>query len=225
MVAALTLPSLIQKYQYQAYVTQLQKTLNTMSESIKFAMAKDEVSLFTQTDLYNQFTGDNYMDFIIMSIGQSDKATQQMKKYFKIVRFIPITNPDYIEYNPRGYNALTNKKSIVDPYASPSWLGVMTFADGSEVNLAFGDNYNHNDGVGIILVDVNGKSKNPNQWGRDVFEFEIDSKGVIRPHVAIDVCDKGVCDWSDQWGCDNNENNTGYSCSARLAADGWKMKY
>lgn len=227
MVAALTLPSLIQKYQYQAYVTQLQKTLNTMSESIKFAMAKDEVNVFTQTDLYNQFTGDNYGDFVTNCLFDPKKAEMMVKKYFKIVKFVPRLHPDYkAKYNPNEYYSLSDARAFVDPYMNGNWIGLIKFQDGSEVHIRFVEERDADNNEYMVLrIDVNGKDKNPNQWGRDVFELAVNKNGAIKPRNIDFICETGVCDWSDYMGCDTNERNTGFACFDRLISDGWKMKY
>lgn len=74
VVAALTLPSLIQKYQDQVLENQLKKMYSTLSQGMQKAMADDGVSNFYDTELFQA-----------CRMASSDACTQMVKKYFNVV--------------------------------------------------------------------------------------------------------------------------------------------
>lgn len=59
-----------------------------------------------------------------------------------------------------------------------------------------------------IYIDVNGKRK-PNQFGRDVFVFELRKDGRLYTIGNSNDC-PGVAD---------------FACAARIMENGWKMDY
>ena len=76
VVAALTLPSLIQKYQDQVLENQLKKTYSTISQGVQKAMADDGVSNFIDTELYQSCKSPEQ---------KSNACAQMVKKYFNVV--------------------------------------------------------------------------------------------------------------------------------------------
>jgi hypothetical protein len=65
-----------------------------------------------------------------------------------------------------------------------------------------------------LTIDVNGVDKKPNAYGNDVFEFLLHYDGHIEP--------EGKDDWREKCG---DTISDGASCTARVIADGWKIKY
>lgn len=61
-------------------------------------------------------------------------------------------------------------------------------------------------------IDTNGIANKPNMYGKDVFKFELLNNGKVKPFGNADDCQVG------------NVGN-GQACAARVAADGWKIKY
>lgn len=209
VVAALTIPTLIGKYQKLVWVAQLQKSYNTASNSLKQTMAIDEVTEFTDTEFYKWFNFNNYVNHII----QYEKSEQILKKYFKIVKFMRPRDPEYYNTSPIMYFSLSDD-SYLDFFGQQYYIGKFTFADGSEIHISFRMTHQLiDDGMlGYLWIDVNGHSKGPNRWGRDFFIFEITKKGQVMP-----VDGQG-------WGCDEGRAY-GIECSAKIIKDGWKMKY
>ncbi len=88
------------------------------------------------------------------------------------------------------------------------------------------------DPIGDIMIDVNGK-KEPNQWGRDVFWFDINNDGRLIPLGGIDNSlltyknKNNVWQKSGEYYCvDMTQNGIwGYGCTARIIEEGWQMNY
>ena len=92
-------------------------------------------------------------------------------------------------------------------YADGSMLGIDEFTE---------DSSSLDETAMRIYIDVNGLKK-PNTYGRDVFYFEIDGHGIVRPEKGTDCgeVNKPV----------NLETSDGYSCAARIVENGWRMDY
>lgn len=69
--------------------------------------------------------------------------------------------------------------------------------------------------VGTITIDTNGFDKAPNVWGKDLFQFKLHNNGKMIP-VGLD-------DYTEK--CADGNITDGKSCTARVVADGWKVKY
>lgn len=235
IVAALTLPSLIADYRNEAYVRQLQKSINTIENGLKKAIADDEVDSLTDTALIQSITGSSYYSF-----GGDRTFESNLKKYFKIISVEPDIQREFAQLN--GSSKI--------PYA-----GVINFADGTsvmEVKLSkmlttdakekceliksLGGNTCAT--VGRFYIDVNGYKK-PNKFGRDVFFFSVTDNGRLLPHYGKDAAllveQVPLETNSSYWGttislCGERgkplsryANGTG--CAARIIENGWKIDY
>ena len=175
VVAALTLPSLIQKYQDQVLENQLKKTYSTLSQGIQKAMADDGVSNFGDTELYQS---------CMYPEEKSDACIQMVKKYFNVVA-VKTTQREYyknvIQTKYGGYiNGVdwTEGREVLGYYRDKSnrWTipigeGILltyVLADGSEFKLIF-----YSDGDARFYVDTNGE-KGPNTEDLDVFLLSVD---------------------------------------------------
>lgn len=78
-----------------------------------------------------------------------------------------------------------------------------------------------------IIVDVNGL-KTPNQWGKDVFEFNIlGNLNTIVPAGSFESYDADLNKWTfnETSVIDANCLSSGEYCAAKVLNDGWTMKY
>ena len=88
--------------------------------------------------------------------------------------------------------------------------------------------------MGSLLIDVNGY-KNPNTYGRDIFEFQISNTGVLYPsgsRAAIELTTPQFYPWdpetnqvdarywrtatSPSYNCENDGQSRGSGCAARV---------
>lgn len=205
VVAALTLPTLINNYQKTQYVTGLKKAYAELSQVFKLYMADEGVTDLSQTPLFDRDWNTNEM---IRIIG----------KYFKTTGKI--------------YDG-SNEYKLTVSYLDPS-LGTTTFSssyfftiDGMifEYRTETLDDCIKNNLCAEFSVDVNGL-RPPNQLGRDYFQrpFVIGSNGNAYIKGTGD-------DWSHDGSCGTkgSSNITGlqgyYYCATRIQDEGWQMNY
>ena len=231
VVAAMTLPSLIQNYQKKALATQTQKFYSTMSQAVKQYMADYGVDDLRNTPL----ASDNYEEEdtpeAIASI--RDFAT----KYLKVVKECNPNDEDDNNCFAPVYRLWDN--SIPDErYNFTTRVGYgkkrdYVLADGSVIRI-----YYHSQGAPIELyVDVNGK-KGPNRVGYDLWNMTIFYDGVIDESGVNPECRKeGInCDYAVE---DVNtpaearekrfeackEGNSYGGCFGHLLENGFKFDY
>ena len=187
VVAAMTLPSLIQNYQKKALATQTQKFYSTMSQAVKQYMADYGVDDLRNTPL----AGDNYEDWAspeaIASI--RDFAT----KYLKVVKECNPSNEDDNNCFAPVYRKWDN--SIPDGENThsftTSWYPSRrdyVLADGSVITIGYWGN-KELPGPIELYVDVNGK-KGPNRVGYDLWNMTIFYDGVIDESGVTPECRK-----------------------------------
>ena len=176
VVAALTLPSLIQKYQDQVLENQLKKMYSTLSQGIQKAMADDGVSNF----------GDTELSQACMYPEQTSNACVQMvKKYFNVVA-VKTTRSEYYdgviqrkpgkyvdgEYIDGGYFRDKSRRGST-PFGGYNNNPIYVLADGSEFKFSSGRYYSTSTVWSSFFIDTNGE-KGPNVMGLDVFTMEAD---------------------------------------------------
>ena len=198
VVAALTMPSLIQNFKKQQTITGLKKAYTVINQAMKLSEV-DNGSYDT------------------WELGKSIGATAYNEKYW-----LPYFKGAYICDTPQkcGYKSNTPFKDINgNPYgttltASSSRVPFMT-ADGIMylISVMAGA---QNAPDTKIYIDING-SKAPNQYGVDVFIFERLNKGIL-PH-GYDATVEEIKN-----GCKLGGDNTFWFCAAKIMTDGWQIK-
>ena len=197
VVAALTVPALIQRTQKQEYVSALQKAYSTFSQATNQIIAEngspkgDDSWMTSKRDVYNMF-----------------------KKYLNNSKDCGYTNSCFANTYKWLNGAVSAEMGGVDTN-----VGRLALADG--MGLEFfewvwnkncnGTLANTKDVCAAINVDLNGEKK-PNQWGKDVFAFVLKENGLY----------PAGCD--DRNADDCNRNGRGYSCACKVLREG-KMDY
>ena len=183
VVAAMTLPSLIQNYQKKALATQTQKFYSMMSQAVKQYMADYGVDDLRNTPL----AGDNYEE------QDSPEAMASIRdfvtKYLKVVK-------ECKTYDEGGDNCLAPAYRWSDNSGEyknyNSGYRNYVLADGSVITIYYRGNKDY-PGPILLGVDVNGK-KGPNKFGYDYFEMSIFYDGVIDESMLTPECRKeGKC--------------------------------
>ena len=206
VVSAMTVPTLMQNYQRQSYVTQLHKTYNEMSQAL----------LRYQTDK-------NALNLREAGMSSQAEVNNFISSYFKVVN----SCLDSSTVTPCFANQSEYKK-ISGATASgfdndADGLGMsFVLANGTSIRpwLSNGRNFI------VMVVDVNGQ-KGPNILGRDFFDMCIDVNGNIDtclsnggtfPHTEAqretefnDVC---IADSASIAGC-----------FGKILNDNWQMNY
>lgn len=178
IVAALTIPALISKYQMKVFETAFKKQYSVLNNTLDFLQLEEGlrdcyltiVSCPTESDPYNKCYASVSSDCQVIKQGMINS-----------LKLIPITND--FEYPKRddvlaAGGVAVNTTVNYDCYrAYSSYL----LADGAVVLFAKPESgVNRSYDQLVFIVDVNGK-KGPNKWGYDVFYFCLTlNKGKLR---------------------------------------------
>ena len=212
VVAALTLPTLIQNHQKQVYVTQLKKAYSTLTNAYNELAAEDEVAD------WNQISSGYAYSFL---------------KHVKTIKSFDGCEEDWC--NNYDVNHTTG---IAGGTGLGNASGFIT-ADGALFIFTCGTAYLCADYTWI--VDVNGYNKGPNKPGRDIFQFALedlhkvdngewtDSENAGNKLIPVGAkTDYGykTNDYIGEWGRweDCSATNLTTSCTAKVLIEG-KMNY
>lgn len=212
VVAALTMPIVIGKYQKKVLVTQLKKEYTLINNVVRRIYVDDNCETFSCAF---QKDGADYMVPKLkkyMNIYDVDETSGDLKDFVKAIN----SNENIVVYN--GFTVYGFSFRLND---GSRWYYNGSYGKG-----------------GIITVDVNG-DKNPNKVGRDFFQMFITEKGYVEPMLGkgwVDsLCDMATCDdgFQEEWlsqvneACQTNTNSGDLlgPCLNRIISDGWEMKY
>ena len=190
VVAALTIPNLMQKYTEQTTVKKVQKFYSTLSNAYNLAM-KDNGTV----DEWG-ITGND-------EESAAKIAEMLFKPYFKIAKDCGNTNKGGC-LSENAYKRLDNTSGVA--YAILSSAYKFTLEDGAAI--FFGANIATEPYIGITY-DVNGPAE-PNQFGKDTFEFVIRGQYVFPSGLPY-----GNYHWRSfgNGGCVGT-NPSGFGCAA-----------
>ena len=216
VVAALTLPSVIQNYKKQVTVTQLKKAYSVLGQVVQKSIADNgpvglqSGSKVTESDVKEFF--DTYW-----------------LPYFKGAHVYPTNSVPNLNNNTPEYNLYDGRNLGVSIYTDFRYGRIFfSTVDGMTyfVMIMGWDNEYDDEGNLIkhdavytsrqdVYVDING-TKPPNTFGKDVFYFYVDfDKNVVRPkgyeksatYVAAEC------------------KTSGFYCATKIIGDGWKINY
>ena len=234
VVAAMTIPTLIKKYQVMTWEIGLKKSYTTITNGFHAIAAE------YNGDLRNSGLFDNVDNEIF-----SNKMNEVLRKYFKVLN----TSKAGEEHNGIEYNLL---KATTQTYYFPSSrLFVAHFADGSVVGIfnqkCVGSAYKEDSPLKYtcahIQIDING-AKGPNTLGKDFFQVDMDEKGNLFAQTSLDwvkakVGKNNAMSYSQYWKNASGQCGTpnkklkeetrfyieGANCLARIMENDWKMDY
>ena len=195
----MTVPSLMQNYQRQSYVTQLHKFYNELSQAL----------IQYQTDC-------NAINLKEAGLTSNDALKSFFKAYFKVVNDCGNTQtPCFASAN--DYRKLNDS----DPIGTSLSGGHITIASGSAVTFK---TTLTGDKVASLYVDINGP-KGPNIAGRDIFALYVYSDCTIDDWGADGTKpDKDVRNTNYTTDC-TSSNNSWTGCFGKILNDNWQMTY
>jgi len=144
VVAALTIPSLMQNYKKHQATTKLKRFYSTMQQAIRLSEEDNgEAGSWTKESLGDLKDDDGNVDYDANKKEVEQYVNQYLRPYIKIADFQLLTNSNDTEtYKGEAY---------------------MVFLDGSWV-------YLHNGNCVDFYYDLNGPN-GPNKYGSDIFNF------------------------------------------------------
>lgn len=245
IIAESTIPSLVNTFQKQAYVTGLKKTYSCVENGFKQYIASQGVTELGNTDLFD-------------GTDSKTPARQQIidnfvKGYFRVSKTCQSGDDSCVI---SGYSYLDRSGSYTQFAGTQPARGGGTVGngyynakllDGSMVGFAFlntcSPDYSKIGNMKAqcvgIFMDVNGP-KPPNRYGRDFFGFYAGHDGTLYPMFGIEFgkLADGV-NWPSSfsyWKKDNiycgipgsdviTPTVTGSACAARIMEEDWQMNY
>ena len=197
VVAAMTLPTLIQNHEEKATVSKLKKMYSTLQNAYNLYLAEDNPMVVPE------FNG----------TGAKTVASWFLPQ-LNVAKDCGTTNDDSCIYS--GIYKY-KKGSDFKRYSSYSYY-IIVLNDGSTIWFrAAGGSSSESNTLGVIFYDVNGKNP-PNQWGYDLFAFEIQ-------HEPNRIVPFGVSDGSYTFNTScAPANSSGYGCAYWVIQQG-NMKY
>ena len=196
VVAALTIPTLISNHQKKVYVTQLKKSVNTLTNGFKLILADNGVDKLSDT---------NFMHHI-SHVAHADILDTYINKYFNV------THSEFLTYDSRSYKLIEGAHE----YNYSLYCYMMKLPDGSEV--CIDGNVYH--AKVQVYIDTNGYGRLPNTSGLDFFSVNFDDNATlelpdnhwVHGPSSNDLCIRG------------GSHSPGY-CFELVAKDNWEITY
>ena len=181
VVAAMTLPTVINKYQEKVTVTKVKKMYSILSQAYEFA--REEYGTPDLWGFGNRDTGAENEDDDEYIASNAAKMRDILFKNVKTVQKCdsggkkPACNVAKHYYTERGTEDFTMRNQLVSAALSDgSSVMIMVSSSYCGTRRGYGKFLEHE--CGWIMYDING-SKPPNAAGRDVFAFYLTKNGII----------------------------------------------
>ncbi len=247
MIADLTLPSLVENYEKQYYVTGLKKAISEIEAAIKITIVSEGcindlkcamdiksganegmISLNTKTQTFVNELAKNNIKAVVKNCGTNQT---------------PCFGPLYYW----GYNKSSRWGSTNNLDQPPGYLGTssarfaLLLADGVSASFApsfhvviipgVSSHFFVYEYVLSLYIDINGP-KPPNVFGRDTFWVYVRNDGSLIPYGSKYFCsfssNPSSCNY---WNMNpyalfcSDTNDYGVFCGGRIVEEGWKINY
>lgn len=223
VVAAMTIPLLMNYYNKNLMGFALKKSFSVMNQCLLGIAAQNDVNsdidnsgFFNSTDT---FLGDNFV------------------KYLKVAKNCGVGSGCFSSDIGANYNS-QSKVAAADiignhySFITTDNMAYMLQSTGSGCSSSFDGASSRlytkqmTEICGKLWVDVNG-FKGPNNYGRDIFLFYI-TNGITPSLYPAGGRDDAKKQWSTDGvnviGCDSNDTS-GYACAGRVIGEGWEVNY
>ena len=214
VVAALTLPSVIQNYKKQEVLSRLKKSYAVIEQTVK--MAEKDYGTITTWPEWSDSEAVLHKYFVPYLSGVKEFGkTKSVEKSLCYDQNSSMTFDNVFKYYSQ-YVWWTGVH-ISNPFSTGETSSI-ALSDGTCIGLN-----PETDSLGVkpkmIFVDVNGSRRGPNVAGKDLFFFYINSDGFVKP-------------WGDNYQevllkdlCNSQSSSQGYTCAARIIREGWQINY
>lgn len=184
IVASMTIPSVINKYQERVTVNKVKKFYSTMSQAFLLSVKDNGYA-----NEWNVGNGD--------TTETANQLTGYIKPYLKVIKDCG-TNSGCLGYT-ENVNFLNGNKHTVN-YDTRNEYYKLILSDGTYLIIRATDNADYCQGLegeypnacGAIFIDING-GKQPNTFGKDIFLFRI-TPFAIKADItnSCNINDKGT---------------------------------
>ncbi len=211
VVAALTLPTVIQNYQKKVTITKLQKAYSILGQVAQKSIADNGAIDFTEGEKLDATAVEKFFDTYWLSYFNEGKVLRSSVYLNNAYRLLNG------EFDGTGiYTNFSHGRVLFSTADGTIYLVFIMkwdFKYDDEGNLISQDPVF--DSRQRVHVDLNGLPP-PNTLGKDVFMFEIDfDKGAVKPYGYY--CSTATINSN----CSNK--NSGVYCAAKIMKDGWKI--
>ncbi|MEE3350419.1 MAG: type II secretion system protein [Candidatus Gastranaerophilaceae bacterium] len=213
VVAAMTLPALMQNYQKQQFLSSLKKNYTVLAQGVKIAQANHGEDLMSWNCNDCPFPGYYNSQFTI-NVMKLFEYLGEGVKYAEIVDkhgqqgLTPVTFCGVPE--SEGYKMMNGSAMDTGSFGGLWSSGYAVLQDGSCWYLGETKRSNTSDVMASVVIDVNG-NKRPNQMGKDVYVFDIHRNGAVMPPDG------------DTRNCSHLSWAGGRNCSALIMNNGWSF--
>lgn len=172
VVAALTLPTLIEHHKEKVILTKLSQTQSLLAQTFKLAEANDEDIFLLMS---NNENGSGIPDSEnLTNIANSANLANIFRKYTKLALDCGSVDEEHACTPTQQYKYLNGRTYMANFATNPAYYKFILY-NGVSVFM----NYDINNGKIWLRVDVNGKGA-PNVIGKDLFEYYY-ADGKISP--------------------------------------------
>lgn len=194
IVAAMTIPTLVNNYQEKQTVSRLTKAYGMISNA--YQMAKIDNGELSSWGFTNNSQSPDYANnaFIFW---------EKITPYLKINKEKAVQNANKFEYKRYYLSGEVNNNNV---------SVLIHLADGMTLSGGWISNFACNDKTlcGDFFIDINGMTNSPNTIGKDIFYF------YIYKDAIIPIGTKDDTSYRIERGCNLNSTivNNGYGCTA-----------
>ena len=233
VIAAITVPTLMNSYRKQQYVSALKKSYATLQNGLKSYIISQGGTGLQDTDLWKG---------VVKFNEQTDMfaAPKEFNKIFNAVDYALVGDSSDEHFMSYKWLNGQNTKSMISLYEYMA-DGTIVYINASSEDMVDDEQRKiikqlgakHTSFYANIAIDVNGESK-PNIVGRDLFKFALTGDGTLVPCGSRDYCllqYGNVCSspngssWDLTDSVDYTCHTDGEGCAARIIDEGWEMKY
>jgi len=219
VVAAMTIPTLIENNQKTQYVTALKKVYSNFNQVlVQYSANNGCVGDLKCTGLFN---------------GDGNAVVAALAPYFKIAKQcgsgVSGCFPGQVS---SSFDGSTNRSSFLNglgnSFITQDGMAfyIESWNDNCASNVSTGATGDMEQGCGNIIVDVNGY-KGPNNFGRDIFYFWITNGRGPNLYPVGGQDDADMSPWNSDPAylkCDSSFVS-GVYCTGRVMDEGWQMNY
>ncbi len=211
VVAAMTLPALIQNYQKQQFLSSLKKNYSVLSQGIKHAQAEhgEDLHAWRCNDCpFPSYHNDQFtinvpaiFNYLAEGVKFSEIVDKHGQEGLTAVTFCGVPESE-------GYKKMNGSALDTGSFGGLWSSGYAVLQDGSCWYIGETKRANSSDIMFTVTIDVNG-AKRPNTMGKDVYRFDVHRNGAVTG-LAGDERDCSHLTWA-----------SGGMCSTKIMNNGW----